>query len=119
MFVWIASSCLWSLKVRKKIKNSIIWSTNPAVCYLHQKYNKVIFEKHGEGKRLQKLFIKRLNKEGSCLIGTTKLSYEELKKVNNQTLYLPNGVDLKSLNQTELKLKILRLAMLACLKHMG
>ena len=103
MFVWIASSCLWSLKVRKKIKNSIIWSTNPAVCYLHQKSNKVIFEKHGEGKRLQKLFIKRLNKEGSYLIGTTKLSYEELKKVNNQTLYLPNGVDLKKFKPNRIK----------------
>ena len=90
-----------------------------AVCYLHQKSNKVIFEKHGEGKRLQKLFIKRLNKEGSYLIGTTKLSYEELKKVNNQTLYLPNGVDLKKFKPNRIKTENITVGYAACLKHMG
>ena len=105
MFMWIFSSYIWSLKVRKNIRNSIVWSTNPVVCYVFQKSNKIIFEKHGEGKRLQKLFIKRLNNEACYLIGTTKLSYDELIQVNKQSLYLPNGVDLKKFKPNQFHTK--------------
>ncbi len=105
MFMWIFTSYIWSLKVRKNIKNSIVWSTNPVVCYVQQKSNKVIFEKHGEGKRLQRLFIKRLNGERCYLIGTTKLSYDELIKVNKQSLYLPNGVDLEKFKPNQFHTK--------------
>ena len=105
MFMWIFSSYIWSLKVRKNIRNSIVWSTNPVVCYVQQKSNRVIFEKHGEGKRLQKLFIKRLNSERCYLIGTTKLSYDELIQVNKQSLYLPNGVDLKKFKPNQFHTK--------------
>ena len=105
MFMWIFSSYIWSLKVRKNIRNSIVWSTNPVVCYVQQKSNKVIFEKHGEGKRLQRLFIKRLNSERCYLIGTTKLSYDELIQVNKQSLYLPNGVDLKKFKPNQFHTK--------------
>ena len=105
MFMWIFSSYIWSLKVRKNMRNSIVWSTNPVVCYVQQKSNKVIFEKHGEGKRLQRLFIKRLNSERCYLIGTTKLSYDELIQVNKQSLYLPNGVDLKKFKPNQFHTK--------------
>ena len=105
MFMWIFSSYIWSLKVRKNMRNSIVWSTNPVVCYVFQKSNKKIFEKHGEGKRLQRLFIKRLNSERCYLIGTTKLSYDELIQVNKQSLYLPNGVDLKKFKPNQFHTK--------------
>ena len=92
-FLWLYNSYFWSKKIQPLVSDSIIWSTNPVVCYALKDSYSVIFEKHGQGKWLQKFFINKLNRKNCYLIGTTKTSFEELKKVNSKSMYLPNGVD--------------------------
>ena len=92
--LWLLSSYIWAKKLRNELNDSIIWSTNPIICWTLKSSYKIIFEKHGEGKLLQKVFINKLKDKQFYLIGTTMTSYNELKKINNNSIYLPNGVDL-------------------------
>ena len=93
-FLWLFSSYVWAKSLKNIVADSIIWSTNPVICWVLKDSRKIIFEKHGEGKRAQKLFINKLKSNNFFLIGTTKTSFEELKNVNSQSIYLTNGVDI-------------------------
>ena len=92
-FLWLFSSYVWAKSLKNNVADSIIWSTNPVICWVLKNSKKIIFEKHGEGKRAQKIFINRFKSNNFFLIGTTKTSFEELKNVNSQSIYLTNGVD--------------------------
>jgi len=80
--LWLLSSYMWAKKLRNELNDSIIWSTNPIICWTLKSSYKIIFEKHGEGKLLQKVFINKLKDKQFYLIGTTITSYNELKKIN-------------------------------------
>ena len=58
-----------------------------------RKNNKIIFEQHGQARFFQKLFIFMLSLSNSYFVGTTNYSYRRLKKINQNSIYLPNGVD--------------------------
>lgn len=92
-FIWLLSSYVWSSKIKEHIKDSIVWSTNPVVLWVHRKNNKLVFEQHGQAKYIQKLFINKLKSEDSFFIGTTKKSYENLLSINKNSIYLPNAVN--------------------------
>ena len=93
-FLWIYKSFVWSKHISKQLEqNSIIWTTNPIVGFRVRKNNKIIFEQHGQARFFQKLFILMLSLSNSYFVGTTKYSYRRLKKINQNSIYLPNGVD--------------------------
>jgi len=93
-FLWIYKSFVWSKHISKQLEqNSIIWTTNPIVGFRVRKNNKIIFEQHGQARFFQKLFIFMLSLSNSYFVGTTNYSYRRLKKINQNSIYLPNGVD--------------------------
>jgi glycosyltransferase involved in cell wall biosynthesis len=102
-FLWLFKSYFWAKKLQPLVLDSIVWSTNPLVCHALKYSNSIIFEKHGQGKWLQKVFIKKLKESNFYLIGTTRTSYEELKKINSKSIYLPNGVDTERFYPNEIK----------------
>ena len=62
--------------------------------HCHKFFNKIIYEKHGEAKYIQKFSIIKIKKNKNALmVGVTKESFNELSDSINQALYLPNGVD--------------------------
>ena len=92
-FLWLARSLQWSFTLKNTISDSIVWSTNPVVLYIHRKTNHLIFEQHGQAKYIQRLFIYLLRKHNSIFVGTTKYSYVNLKKVKKKSILLPNAVN--------------------------
>jgi len=104
-FLWLFNSYFWAKKLRPLVSDSIVWSTNPLVCHALRYSNSIIFEKHGQGKWLQKMFINKLNGSNFYLIGTTRTSYEELKKISSKSIYLPNGVDTERFYPNKVKTK--------------
>ena len=92
--LWLFSSYRWAKKLRVELSESIIWSTNPIVCWTLKSSFKIIFEQHGEGKVVQKIFINKLKNKQCYLVGTTKTSFNELEQINNNSIYLPNCVDI-------------------------
>lgn len=91
-FLWLVRSLQWSFTLRNMISDSIVWSTNPVVLYVHRKTNHLIFEQHGQARYVQKIFIKLIQNYNSIFIGTTKHSYNLLKNLGN-SLFLPNAID--------------------------
>ncbi len=89
------NTLIWSRKLRKNNNEQFLWSTNPNILSVAQKFfTNIIYEKHGEAKYIQKISISRLKKnKNALLIGVTKESFKQLSKNFNKTLYLPNGVD--------------------------
>ena len=61
---------------------------------------KIIYEKHGKARYVQKFSISALKKDPNVkLIGITKKSFEELASGINPPIYLPLGVDDKLFNE--------------------
>ena len=89
------STFIWARKLKNNQGEKIIWSTNPNILYIaHKFFNKIIYEKHGEAKYIQKFSITKIKKNKNVLmVGVTKESFNELSDSINQALYLPNGVD--------------------------
>ena len=89
------STLMWAKKLKNNQGEAIIWSTNPNILYITQKFfDKIIYEKHGEAKYIQKFSISKIKKnKNSLLVGVTQESFNELFGSINQPLYLPNGVD--------------------------
>ena len=89
------NTLIWSRKLRKNNNEQFLWSTNPNILSVAQKFfTNIIYEKHGEAKYIQKISISRLkNNKNALLIGVTKESFKQLSKNFSKTLYLPNGVD--------------------------
>ena len=89
------STFMWAKKLKNNQGETIIWSTNPNILYIAQKFfDKIIYEKHGEAKYIQKFSISKIKKnKNSLLVGVTQESFNELFGSINQPLYLPNGVD--------------------------
>ena len=89
------NTLIWSRKLRTNNNEQFLWSTNPNILSVAQKFfTNIIYEKHGEAKYIQKISISRLKKnKNALLIGVTKESFKQLLKNFKKTLYLPNGVD--------------------------
>ena len=89
------NTLIWSRKLRNNNNEQFLWSTNPNILSVAQKFfTNIIYEKHGEAKYIQKISISRLkNNKNALLIGVTKESFKQLSKNFSKTLYLPNGVD--------------------------
>ena len=89
------STFMWAKKLKNNQGETIIWSTNPNILYIAQKFfDKIIYEKHGEAKYIQKFSISKIKKnKNALLVGVTQESFNELFGSINQPLYLPNGVD--------------------------
>ena len=89
------STFMWAKKLKNNQGETIVWSTNPNILYIAQKFfDKIIYEKHGEAKYIQKFSISKIKKnKNSLLVGVTQESFNELFGSINQPLYLPNGVD--------------------------
>ena len=89
------STFMWARKLKNNKGETIIWSTNPNILYIVQKFfDKIIYEKHGEAKYIQKFSISKIKKNKNALmVGVTQESFNELFGSINQPLYLPNGVD--------------------------
>jgi glycosyltransferase involved in cell wall biosynthesis len=91
--LWLIRSYQWSKLLKKDIVNGVVWATNPISLYPHRKSNNLIFEQHGQAKYIQRFFIYLLKKHNSIFVGTTKYSYINLKKINRNSILLPNAVD--------------------------
>ena len=89
------STFMWARKLKNNQGETIIWSTNPNILYIVQKFfDKIIYEKHGEAKYIQKFSISKIKKNKNALmVGVTQESFNELIGSINQPLHLPNGVD--------------------------
>ena len=87
---------IWSRKVKEKLLDyDFIWSTNPNILssFLDRDI-KLIYEKHGAARFIQKNSIKKLQTSANTtLVGVTKTSYKELSNGGVKALYIPNGVD--------------------------
>ena len=98
--IWNLGAIYWGKKLNKFIsKYDAVWSTNPSVLYGLKSSNCYkIYEKHGAGRYFQKFVIKKISKnENYILVGTTKTSFNELKKLNeDKAIYLTNGVDINT-----------------------
>lgn len=94
-FLFTLSTFMWAKKLKYNKGETIIWSTNPNILYIAQKFfDKIIYEKHGEAKYIQKFSISKIKKNKNAqVVGVTKESFNELSDSINQPLYLPNGVD--------------------------
>lgn len=91
--LWLIRSYQWSKLLKKDIVDGVVWATNPISLYPHRKSNNLIFEQHGQAKYIQRFFIYLLRKHNSIFVGTTKYSYINLKKINRNSILLPNAVD--------------------------
>ena len=57
------STFMWAKKLKNNQGETIIWSTNPNILYIAQKFfDKIIYEKHGEAKYIQKFSISKIKK---------------------------------------------------------
>jgi glycosyltransferase involved in cell wall biosynthesis len=88
-FVWVKN-----LKKTHQ-KEEYVWSTNPNILWsLKNEFKYLIYEKHGEGRYVQRIFTSKLKKiKNAYLIGVTEMSFEKIKDALNHPLLLPNGVD--------------------------
>ena len=97
---WTLGAFFWSKKLKGYLKHvDTLWSTNPNLLINPvSNYERIIYEKHGAGKFIQRYVVKKLSKyENVFFVGTSKTSYNELSNLSpNRTIYLTNGVDLSS-----------------------
>ena len=102
---WTLGAFFWSMQLEKYLKDiDTLWSTNPNLLINHKsKQKRIIYEKHGAGKFIQKYIVKKLSKyENVFFVGTSKTSYIELLSLSpDRTIYLTNGVDLNSYKTKE------------------
>ena len=89
-----------------------MWSTNPNLLISHiSNHERIIYEKHGAGKFIQKYVVKKLSKyKNVFFVGTSKTSYYELLSLSpERTIHLTNGVNLNSYKTKEFHEKKLKL----------
>ena len=103
---WTLGAFFWSKKLKGYLNQiDTLWSTNPNLLINHaSNYERIIYEKHGAGKFIQKYVVKKLSKyENVFFVGTSKTSYNELSSLSpDRTIYLTNGVDLSSYKEEEI-----------------
>ena len=96
--LWSIGAYFWSRNLRSTLKDyDTIWSTNPNTLICHANSSKtIIYEKHGAGKKIQKVILKKLSKFNNVyFVGTTRTSFKELSNLSkSKSIYLTNGVNL-------------------------
>ena len=104
--LWSIGAYFWSRSLRTTLKDyDTIWSTNPNTLIYHANSSKtIIYEKHGAGKKIQKVILKRLSKFNNIyFVGTTRTSFEELSNLSkSKSIYLTNGVNLSEYKNTKI-----------------
>ena len=122
-FLWSLGAYLWSRKLVKHIDEiDILWTTNPNLFLRFKKLDKkLIYEKHGAGKYLQKIVIRQLSKfDNTYFVGTSKTSYFELKSLlENRSIYLTNGVNTSEFKQEAVKSPKLNIGYVGMLETYG
>ena len=96
--LWSIGAYFWSRNLRSTLKDyDTIWSTNPNTLICHASSSKtIIYEKHGAGKKIQKVVLRKLSKFNNVyFVGTTRTSFKELSNLSkSKSIYLTNGVNL-------------------------
>ena len=96
--LWSIGAYFWSRNLKYTLKDyDTLWSTNPNILISHANSDKtIIYEKHGAGKKFQKVILKQLSKSKNVFfVGTTKTSFKELSNLaKSRSIYLTNGVNL-------------------------
>ena len=112
--------------VKKLVKHideiDILWTTNPNLFLRFKKLDKkLIYEKHGAGKYLQKIVIRQLSKfDNTYFVGTSKTSYFELKSLlDNRSIYLTNGVNTSEFKHEAVKSPKLNIGYVGMLETYG
>ena len=104
--LWSIGAYFWSRSLRSTLKDyDTIWSTNPNTLICHANSSKIIiYEKHGAGKKIQKVILKQLSKFNNIyFVGTTRTSFEELSNLSkSKSIYLTNGVNLSEYKNTKI-----------------
>lgn len=107
--LWSIGAYIWSRNLRSTLKDyDTIWSTNPNTLICHAKSSKtIIYEKHGAGKKFQKVILKQLSRFNNVyFVGTTKTSFKELSNLAKaKSIYLTNGVNLSEYKNTKINTK--------------
>ena len=110
---WTLGAFFWSKQLENYLKDvDTLWSTNPNLLISHiSNHERIIYEKHGAGKFIQKYVVKKLSKyKNVFFVGTSKTSYYELLSLSpERTIYLTNGVNLNSYKTKEFHEKKLKL----------
>ena len=110
---WTLGAFFWSKQLENYLNDvDTLWSTNPNLLISHiSNHERIIYEKHGAGKFIQKYVVKKLSKyKNVFFVGTSKTSYNELLSLSpDRTIYLTNGVDLNSYKTKEFHEKKLKL----------
>ena len=110
---WTLGAFFWSKQLENYLKDvDTLWSTNPNLLISHiSNHERIIYEKHGAGKFIQKYVVKKLSKyKNVFFVGTSKTSYYELLSLSpDRTIYLTNGVNLNSYKTKEFHEKKLKL----------
>ena len=103
--LWSIGAYFWSKSLRPALKDyDTIWSTNPNTLICHANSSKtIIYEKHGAGKKIQKVIVKQLSKFNNVyFVGTTRTSFDELSNLAKlRSIYLTNGVNLSEYKSTK------------------
>ena len=110
---WTLGAFFWSKQLENYLKDvDTLWSTNPNLLISHiSNHERIIYEKHGAGKFIQKYVVKKLSKyKNVFFVGTSKTSYYELLSLSpERTIHLTNGVNLNSYKTKEFHEKKLKL----------
>ena len=97
---WTLGAFFWSKKLEHYLNDiDTLWSTNPNLLINHvSNHERIVYEKHGAGKFIQKYVVRKLSKyKNVFFVGTSKTSYHELLSLSpERTIYLTNGVDINS-----------------------
>ena len=104
--LWSIGAYFWSRNLRSTLRDyDTIWSTNPNTLICHANSSKtIIYEKHGAGKKIQKVILKKLSKFNNVyFVGTTRTSFKELSNLSkSKSIYLTNGVNLSEYKNTKI-----------------
>ena len=107
--LWSIGAYFWSRSLRSTLKDyDTIWSTNPNTLICHANSSKtIIYEKHGAGKKIQKVILKQLSKFNNVyFVGTTRTSFKELSNLSkSKSIYLTNGVNLSEYKNTKINIQ--------------
>ena len=102
---WTLGAFFWSKKLENYLNDiDTLWSTNPNLLINHvSNHERIVYEKHGAGKFIQKYVVRKLSKyKNVFFVGTSKTSYNELLSLSpERTIYLTNGVDINSYKTIE------------------
>tara|TARA_Y100000589_G_scaffold96682_1_gene91211 strand:+ start:424 stop:1614 length:1191 start_codon:yes stop_codon:yes gene_type:complete len=102
---WTLGAFFWSKKLENYLNDiDTLWSTNPNLLINHvSNHERIVYEKHGAGKFIQKYVVRKLSKyKNVFFVGTSKTSYHELLSLSpERTIYLTNGVDINSYKTIE------------------